>query len=64
LERKKVKKKVQIPAGVDVGHTDPLEWGRGAGRERRSASGSLFLVLDVKPHKFFKRRDQDVILES
>ena len=24
--------------------------------------GSLFIVLDVKPHKFFKRRENDIIL--
>jgi len=25
-------------------------------------SGSLFLVLDVKPHQFFKRRENDILL--
>ena len=61
LERKKVKKKVQIPAGVDVGTQIRLN-GEGAPGENGGPQGSLFLVLDVKPHKFFKRRDQDVIL--
>ncbi|HND49232.1 MAG TPA: DnaJ C-terminal domain-containing protein, partial [Anaerolineales bacterium] len=36
--------------------------GEGAPGENGGPQGSLFLVLDVKPHKFFKRRDQDVIL--
>ena len=25
-------------------------------------NGSLFLVLDVQPHKFFKRRENDILL--
>ncbi|MBI3167571.1 MAG: molecular chaperone DnaJ [Chloroflexi bacterium] len=61
LERKKVKKKVSIPGGVDVGTQIRLN-GEGAPGENGGPQGSLFLVLDVQPHKFFKRRDQDVIL--
>ncbi len=61
LERKNIKKKVQIPAGVDVGTQIRLN-GEGAPGENGGPQGSLFLVLDVKPHQFFKRRDQDVIL--
>jgi molecular chaperone DnaJ len=61
LERKKIKKKVSIPAGVDVGTQIRLN-GEGAPGENGGPQGSLFLVLDVKPHQFFKRRDQDVIL--
>ncbi|MBK6792228.1 MAG: molecular chaperone DnaJ [Anaerolineales bacterium] len=61
LERKKVKKKVSIPAGVDVGTQIRLN-GEGAPGENGGPQGSLFLVLDVKPHQYFKRRDQDVIL--
>ena len=59
--RKKVKKKVSIPAGVDMGTQIRLN-GEGAPGENGGPQGSLFLVLDVKPHKFFKRRDQDLIL--
>ncbi len=61
LERKNVKKKVQIPAGVDVGTQIRLN-GEGGPGTLGGPSGSLFLVLDVKPHKFFKRRESDVIL--
>ncbi|HRK91244.1 MAG TPA: molecular chaperone DnaJ [Anaerolineales bacterium] len=61
LERKKVKKKVSIPAGVDVGTQIRLN-GEGGPGENGGPQGSLFLVLDVKPHQFFKRRDQDLIL--
>ncbi len=61
LERKNIKKKVQIPAGVDVGTQIRLtnEGGPGA---FGGPSGSLFLVLDVKPHQFFKRRENDILL--
>ncbi|MBI5822531.1 MAG: molecular chaperone DnaJ [Chloroflexi bacterium] len=61
LERKKIKKKVQIPAGVDVGTQIRLT-GEGAPGENGGPQGSLFLVLDVKPHQFFKRRENDLVL--
>jgi len=61
LERKTVKKKVQIPAGVDRGTQIRLA-GEGGPGTLGGPNGSLFLVLDVKSHKFFKRRDNDIIL--
>src|SRR5512140_227032 len=61
LERKSIKKKVQIPAGVDAGTQIRLA-GEGGPGAFGGPTGSLFLVLDVKPHKFFKRRENDVIL--
>jgi molecular chaperone DnaJ len=61
LERKNIKKKVSIPAGVDVGTQIRLNNEGGPG-VFGGPSGSLFLVLDVKPHQFFKRRDLDILL--
>jgi molecular chaperone DnaJ len=61
LERKKVRKKVQIPAGVDTGTQIRLASEGGPG-ENGGPQGSLYLVLDVKPHQFFKRRENDIIL--
>ncbi len=61
LERKKIKKKVQIPAGVDV-RTQIRLTGEGLPGENGGPQGSLFLVLDVKPHQFFKRRENDLVL--
>jgi molecular chaperone DnaJ len=61
LERKNVRKKVQIPAGVDVGTQIRLN-GEGGPGAFGGPNGSLFLVLDVKPHPFFKRRDNDILL--
>jgi molecular chaperone DnaJ len=61
LERKTVRKKVQIPAGVDAGTQIRLA-GEGGPGIYGGPNGSLFLVLDVQPHQFFKRRDNDIIL--
>ncbi len=61
LERKTIKKKVQIPAGVDNGTQIRLA-GEGGPGTLGGPNGSLFLVLDVRPHQFFKRRENDILL--
>jgi molecular chaperone DnaJ len=61
LERKTVKKRVQVPAGVDGGTQIRLA-GEGGPGAFGGPNGSLFLILDVKPHKFFKRRENDILL--
>ena len=61
LERKQVKKKVQIPAGVDTGTQIRLN-GEGGPGVFGGPTGNLFVVLDVKPHQFFKRRENDILL--
>jgi molecular chaperone DnaJ len=61
LERKTVKKKIQIPAGVDGGTQIRLA-GEGGPGIFGGPNGSLFLILDVRSHKFFKRRENDIIL--
>jgi molecular chaperone DnaJ len=61
LERKTVKKKVQVPAGVDGGTQIRLA-GEGGPGVYGGPNGSLFLILDVKSHKFFKRRENDILL--
>ena len=61
LERKMVTKKVQIPAGVDGGTQIRLA-GEGGPGGNGGPNGSLFLILDVEPHQFFKRRENDIIL--
>jgi molecular chaperone DnaJ len=52
---------VQIPAGVDTGTQIRLA-GEGGPGAFGGPSGSLFLMLDVRPHQFFKRRENDIIL--
>ncbi|HEY2982466.1 MAG TPA: molecular chaperone DnaJ [Anaerolineales bacterium] len=61
LERKTVRKKVQIPAGVDAGTQIRLA-GEGGPGVNGGPNGNLFILLDVRPHKFFKRRENDVLL--
>jgi molecular chaperone DnaJ len=61
LERKTVNKKVQVPAGVDSGTQIRLA-GEGGPGVYGGPTGNLFLLLDVKPHKFFKRRENDLLL--
>ncbi len=54
--------KVAIPAGVDDGVTIRLA-GQGEQGERGAPSGNLYVTLNVKPHAYFKRHNNDVILE-
>jgi molecular chaperone DnaJ len=61
LERKKIKKKVQVPPGVDTGTQIRLA-GEGGPGVFGGPNGNLFLLLDVQSHKFFKRRENDIIL--
>jgi molecular chaperone DnaJ len=61
IERKHVKKNVEIPAGVDSGTQVRLA-GEGEPGANGGPHGSLFLLLDVRPHKFFRRRENDLIL--
>jgi len=61
LERKTVRKKVQIPAGVDAGTQIRLA-GEGGPGVYGGPNGSLYLVLDVQAHPFFKRRENDILL--
>ena len=61
LERKRVKRRVQVPAGVDGGTQIRLN-GEGGPGVYGGPNGSLFLVLEVAPHKFFKRRENDILL--
>jgi molecular chaperone DnaJ len=61
LERKMIKKKVKIPAGVDQGQQIRLG-GEGQPGVNGGPRGNLYLVINVKPHKFFQRRDDDILL--
>ncbi|MDX9991255.1 MAG: molecular chaperone DnaJ [Anaerolineales bacterium] len=62
LERKRIKKKVSIPAGVDNGMQIRLP-GEGQPGTHGGPSGNLFLVVDVLAHEYFKRRGDDVLLD-
>ena len=53
---------VSIPAGVDDGMRIRLA-GEGEPGERGGPTGSLFVVLHVKPHPLFQRQENDILLE-
>jgi molecular chaperone DnaJ len=52
---------VTIPAGVDDGNRIRLT-GEGEAGTHGGPAGSLYVVLHVRPHRFFTRRDNDIIL--
>ncbi len=53
---------VKIPPGVDDGMQIRLS-GEGEPSSNSGAPGDLYVVLTVTPHEFFKRRNNDVIVE-
>lgn len=53
---------VSIPPGVDDGTQIRLS-NEGEPGRRNGPPGDLYVVLTVKPHEFFKRRNSDIILE-
>ena len=61
-QRKTVKLKVDIPAGVD---TDSIVTLRGQGEPgvNGGPDGDLYIVLNVRPHSTYKRRGSDLYLE-
>ncbi|MDH5505631.1 MAG: molecular chaperone DnaJ [Anaerolineae bacterium] len=62
LERKKVNKTVSIPGGVDSGTQIRLS-GEGQPGSNGGPAGNLYLAIRVTPHKFFKRREDDILLD-
>jgi len=60
--RKKKKVVVKIPAGVDSGSRLRLT-NEGEAGLKGGPHGDLYIFLQVKPHDFFERRNQDVICE-
>ncbi len=53
---------VKIPPGVESGTQIRLA-GEGEPGEFGGPPGNLYVVLDVKPHPYFRRKDDDVVLE-
>jgi molecular chaperone DnaJ len=61
LERRVVRKLVAIPAGVDKGTQIRLA-GEGQPGINGGPHGNLYIEIDVRPHKFFQRRKNDIVL--
>jgi molecular chaperone DnaJ len=62
LERRVLRKSVSIPAGVDNG-TQVRLGGEGQPGVNGGPNGHLYLEMRVKPHKFFRRRQNDILLD-
>ena len=62
VNRKNVKIKVDIPAGVD---TDSIVTVRGQGEPgvNGGPDGDLYIVVNVRPHSTYKRRGDDLYLD-
>lgn len=61
IERQKRSKTVQVPGGVDTGTRIRLS-GEGQPGSNGGPSGDLYLAIRVNQHKFFQRREYDVLL--
>jgi molecular chaperone DnaJ len=62
LERRTRKKVVAIPAGVDTGTQIRLA-GEGQPGINGGPNGNLYIAIQVKSHKYFRRRETDVLLD-
>lgn len=62
LERRTVKKVVPIPAGVDNGTQIRLS-GEGQPGVNGGPHGNLYIEIRVKEHQFFRRKNDDILLD-
>ncbi len=62
LVRKTRKKVVAIPAGVDNGNQIRLA-GEGQPGENGGPNGNLYIIIRVQSHKYFRRRENDILLD-
>ena len=53
---------VKVPAGIDNGQVLTIR-GQGGLGERGGPPGDLQIVINVRPHKLFKRREDDLYIE-
>ncbi len=61
LVRRNRKKVVSVPAGVDNGNQIRLA-GEGQPGDNGGPTGNLYLVIRVLSHKYFRRRENDILL--
>lgn len=62
LERVTRKKVVSVPAGVDTGTQIRLA-GEGQPGLNGGPNGNLYIALKVKSHKFYRRNDNDILMD-
>jgi molecular chaperone DnaJ len=63
IERKTRRIEVKIPKGIEDGSYLLLR-GEGEAGENGVPSGDLYVVVNIKPHKYLKRRGRDLIYET
>jgi len=56
------RKKITVPAGVDDGTRIRLA-GEGQHGDNNGPPGDLYLLIRVRPHRYFRRRDSDIMLD-
>ncbi len=61
-ERRTRKKIISVPAGVDTGTQIRLA-GEGQPGVNGGPNGNLFVAINVRSHKFFRRRNVDILLD-
>ena len=52
---------VRIPPGVDTGYRMRVP-GKGSAGRRKGTSGDLYLIITVRPHEFFSRQGNDILV--
>jgi molecular chaperone DnaJ len=62
LERKQISKTIPVPAGVDNGTQIRLA-GEGEPGINGGPKGNMYVIVHVKPHHFFRRKNDDVLLD-
>jgi molecular chaperone DnaJ len=62
LERRTRKKTVSVPAGVDTGTQIRLA-GEGQPGTSGGPNGNLYIVVQVKQHKYFRRREDNILMD-
>jgi molecular chaperone DnaJ len=60
--RKTVRRVIPIPAGVNTG-TQIRVAGEGEPGANGGPLGNLYVVINVRPHAYFRRRDDDIFVE-
>ncbi len=62
LERVTIKRTIAVPAGVDDGTQIRIP-GEGEPGSSGGPRGDMYVVIHVQPHKFFRRKGNDVMLD-
>lgn len=53
--------KVKVPAGVETGSHLRI---RGEGEAGSAGKGDLYVIIEVMPHSFFQRHENDILMET